>query len=435
MTDSVAERTDHEWSSGIVTLHYFRDTTMTISSQDQFDQQLLNLVNQYRSRFGRNALSLSQKLDQAADKFSNRMASGNFFSHTDPSDGSTPGSRIRVEGYSGGWTGENIAAGRNTAAAVFQQWIDSPPHRANILNSNFTHMGIGYAYNANSTYGHYWTQTFGAGDSNPGVYRPEGNTPAPTPTPSQPGPNVASMYEHMNYGGRSLSFGAAGDYDFPTLNQHSFNDIASSLRVGQGYAVEAYEHAGFQGASTIFSGDVQYTGAGLNDLISSIRIYRATTGSDLQDVLTGSASNDLLSGLNANDQLFGNAGNDKLLGGAGNDTLIGGDGNDFLDGFSGGQTSELDVLTGGAGSDTFCLGDRARGSFYTGNSSTNAVITDFDFRYDYIQAQGAASDYRLQTGNWGGSAAMDTALYKGNDCIALIQDTTNINFSRDFVFV
>jgi len=435
MTTSMTERSDHELSSGICTLHYSRDIAMAILPQDQFDQELLNLVNQYRSQHGLRALSLSQKLDQAADKFSNRMASGNFFSHTDPSNRSTFSSRIRAEGYNGGWTGENIAAGRNTAAAVLQQWIDSPPHRANILNPNFTHMGIGYAYNASSTYGHYWSQTFGAGDSAPGVYSPEGNSPAATPTPSQPGPNVASIYEHINYGGRSLSFGAAGDYDFPELNQHSFNDIASSLRVGQGYALEAYEHAGFQGSSMRFSGDTQFTGAGFNDIISSIRIYKATTGSALNDALTGSASNDLLSGLNGNDQLFGNAGNDKLLGGAGNDTLIGGEGNDFLDGFSGGQTSELDVLTGGAGSDTFCLGDRARGSFYTGNASTNAVITDFDYRYDYIQAQGIASDYRLQTGNWGGSAAMDTALYKGNDCIALIQDTTNINFSRDFLFV
>lgn len=354
------------------------------------------------------------------------MASGNFLNHTDPSNGSTFSSRIRAEGFGGGWASENIAAGRNTTADALQHLIYSPSHRARILNLNFTHMGIGYAYNANSTHRHDWRQTFGAGDSAPGAYSPEGNTPAPTPTPSQPGPNVACMDEHVNYGGRSLSFGAAGDYDFPGLNQHSFNDLASSLRVGQGYAVEAYEHAGFQGASTIFSGDAQYTGAGFKDLISSIRIYKAVTGSALHDVLTGSASNDLLSGLNGNDQLFGNAGND---------TLIGGDGNDFLDGFSGGQTSELDVLTGGAGSDTFCLGDRARGSFYTGNASNNAVITDFDSRYDYIQAQGAASDYRLQTGNSGGSAAMDAALYKGNDCIALIQDTTNINLSRDFLFV
>jgi uncharacterized protein YkwD len=71
---------------------------MTISSQGQLDQQRLDLVNQYRSRLQLRALSLSQKLHQAADKFSNRMASGNFFSHTDPSNGFTFSSRIRAEG-------------------------------------------------------------------------------------------------------------------------------------------------------------------------------------------------------------------------------------------------------------------------------------------------------------------------------------------------
>ena len=110
---------------------------MPISLQGQLDLQRLNLVNQYRSRFRPRALFLSQKLDQAADKFSNRMASGNFFSHTDISNGSTFSSRIRAEGFGGGWTGENIAAGRDTAAGVLQQWIDSPSHRANIPNSNY----------------------------------------------------------------------------------------------------------------------------------------------------------------------------------------------------------------------------------------------------------------------------------------------------------
>ena len=49
--------------------------------------------------------------------------------------------------------------------------------------------------------------------------------------------------------------------------------------------------------------------------------------------------------------------------------------------------------------------------------------------------KGSASDYRMTTGNWGGTSAIDTALYKGNDCIALIQDTTNVSFGRDFNFV
>jgi uncharacterized protein YkwD len=71
---------------------------MPISLEGQLDLQRLDLVNQYRSRFRLRALSLSQKLHQAADKFSIRMASGNFFSHTDPSNGFTFGSIIRAEG-------------------------------------------------------------------------------------------------------------------------------------------------------------------------------------------------------------------------------------------------------------------------------------------------------------------------------------------------
>lgn len=57
---------------------------MPILQKDQFDQQVLNLVNQYRSQNGFQALTLSQELDQAADKYANRMATGDFFSHNDP---------------------------------------------------------------------------------------------------------------------------------------------------------------------------------------------------------------------------------------------------------------------------------------------------------------------------------------------------------------
>lgn len=49
---------------------------MAILPQDQFDQQVLNLVNQYRAQNGLSALILSQELDQAADKYANRMATG-----------------------------------------------------------------------------------------------------------------------------------------------------------------------------------------------------------------------------------------------------------------------------------------------------------------------------------------------------------------------
>lgn len=51
---------------------------MAILTQDQFDQQVLNLVNQYRAQNGLSGLILSQELDQTADKYANRMATGDF---------------------------------------------------------------------------------------------------------------------------------------------------------------------------------------------------------------------------------------------------------------------------------------------------------------------------------------------------------------------
>jgi Ca2+-binding RTX toxin-like protein len=147
---------------------------MTLLATDQFDQKLLSLVNQERAKISLKALTLSEKLDQAADKYANRMATGDFFSHTDPQNGSSVAIRVTNEGYKWTAVGENIAAGYTTPEAVFQGWMNSTGHRANILNSKYTHIGLGYSFLANDTgsfnYQHYWTQVFGAGDSNPGTY-------------------------------------------------------------------------------------------------------------------------------------------------------------------------------------------------------------------------------------------------------------------------
>lgn len=84
-----------------------------------------------------------------------------LFSHDRP-DGSSCFTALHETGASSGaYTyGENIAAGNSTAAATVQQWMNSPGHRANILNPNFTHIGVGYAYEPGSTYRHYWVQMF-----------------------------------------------------------------------------------------------------------------------------------------------------------------------------------------------------------------------------------------------------------------------------------
>jgi hypothetical protein len=86
-------------------------------------------------------------------------------------------SRANAAGYTG-WTflGENIAAGQTSADAVFQAWMNSPGHRANILDARANEIGIGHAYTTSSTYRHYWTMEVGA---RPGVV-------APTPVPAAP---------------------------------------------------------------------------------------------------------------------------------------------------------------------------------------------------------------------------------------------------------
>jgi len=90
--------------------------------------------------------------------------------------------------------GENIAAGNATAAATVEQWMNSPGHRANILNAKFTHIGVGYQHSAGSTYGHYWVQMFtgtnavpdspGTGTQTPSTQKPETQKPD-TQTPAQ----------------------------------------------------------------------------------------------------------------------------------------------------------------------------------------------------------------------------------------------------------
>jgi Ca2+-binding RTX toxin-like protein len=149
------------------------------------------------------------------------------------------------------------------------------------------------------------------------------------------------------------------------------------------------------------------------------------------DTLLGANGYDILWGEEGADSLVGGGNNDVLYGGSGNDSLWGEDGHDILDGFSAGVTGEVDWLSGEAGSDTFVLGG-SWGVSYLGDG--HAVITDFDLS-DYIRVQGSTDNYRLAQGNWTGSSATDTGLLSGNDFIAVIQDSTDVQFSRDFIVV
>ncbi|MEU8776458.1 CAP domain-containing protein [Streptomyces sp. NPDC048606] len=117
---------------------------------------VLALVNQERAQAGCVAVRANPPLAALAGAFSRDMAARGFFDHTDP-DGNTPWKRAENAGI-GGLGGENIARGQGDAASVMRAWMNSPGHKANILNCEFRTMGVGVHFGAG---GPWWTQEFG----------------------------------------------------------------------------------------------------------------------------------------------------------------------------------------------------------------------------------------------------------------------------------
>ena len=103
---------------------------------------------------------LNDLLNTAAQGHAEDMAANQFLEH-DGSDGSTPFERAARAGYAGRLIGENVARGQNTAPDVVAGWIASDGHCNNLMNGNFSEMGVGYAENP-TTGRPYWAQLFGA---------------------------------------------------------------------------------------------------------------------------------------------------------------------------------------------------------------------------------------------------------------------------------
>ncbi|WP_031487104.1 sigma-70 family RNA polymerase sigma factor [Streptomyces bicolor] len=120
--------------------------------------QVVALVNKERSAAGCGPLAEDALLNKAAQGHSEDMAARGFFDHTNP-DGEDPGQRITEAGYRWSTYGENIAQGQQTPEAVMESWMNSPGHRANILNCSFKDIGVGIH---DGSGGPWWTQNFGA---------------------------------------------------------------------------------------------------------------------------------------------------------------------------------------------------------------------------------------------------------------------------------
>ncbi|MEP1199604.1 CAP domain-containing protein [Tateyamaria sp.] len=294
------------------------------------ERQMLELINQERTSRGLDPLALELRLNDASEDHSEWIDDTRNFSHTGV-DGSSPGDRIVDAGFtlSGNWTwGENIAyQSERGAPGIADDVIDlhtslmnSPGHRANILNPDFELIGIGIEVGDGRGFDAvYVTQNFA-------------RTSAPvqidsvTPPPVEPG----TVLIGGTAGNDRLSGGADGE----TLRGCDGADIIYGR-----HGDDTIEGGG--GSDRIYGGldDDRVSGGVGADILF---------GGHGQDTLRGNAGNDTVNGGGGNDRLYGGANNDLISGGAGNDALNGGAGRDRLAGGIGNDT-----MTGGDGSDVF----------------------------------------------------------------------------------
>ena len=145
------------------------DPPIDPSDEDQKDavknweSDLLAAHNLRRVQHGLGTLHLTSELSASAQSHATWLANNDQVGHTGAGE-SSPRERILAAGYPtgpGAATGENMGYGQTSVSAVMDGWMNSPGHRANILDGDFEDVGFGYAYRAGTTYRHFWVVNFG----------------------------------------------------------------------------------------------------------------------------------------------------------------------------------------------------------------------------------------------------------------------------------
>ncbi|WP_018931652.1 SafA/ExsA family spore coat assembly protein [Gracilibacillus lacisalsi] len=130
---------------------------VTIPTKDEIksiEHQVIQYTNQERAKYGLSPLRPDWQLSRVARYKSQDMQQNNYFSHQSPTYGS-PFNMMNDFNINYRSAAENIAQGQETPYQVVQAWMNSSGHRANILNGEYTHVGVGYVKSGN-----YWTQMF-----------------------------------------------------------------------------------------------------------------------------------------------------------------------------------------------------------------------------------------------------------------------------------
>ncbi|WP_265501577.1 CAP domain-containing protein [Paracoccus beibuensis] len=337
------------------------------------ERYFLQLVNQERARHDLAPLVLETRLNDAAADHSEWMLDADVFSHTGE-EGSKPSARVQEANFSlqGGWrVAENLAyisddrdgSLLDEVRQMHRNLMDSPGHRANILDPDVDYLGVGIDV------------------GNFGAHR------------------VVMVTQDFAATGGQVQLDVAPDVTITTVGTPMTN--AAAPRVADWLAQVGDHH---KGPFATGGSDRIVRGAG-NDSVWG------GTGSDWifggagDDALHGGRGNDVILGHLGNDRIWGEIGNDRLLGGAGNDTLAGGIGADLINGdmgadriFGDDHNDRLfgnwgaDTLDGGAGNDLLAGGvgnDLLRGGagadqfVFAGSVGTDR-IADFQSGRDRI---------------------------------------------------
>lgn len=105
---------------------------------------LLSETNQKRTSSGVSSLALSNKLAQAAQTKAEDMVTRDYWAHTTP-EGKAPWTFIEASGYDYQKAGENLAYGFASSKDTVAGWMNSPTHKANLMDKDYTEVGFGYA--------------------------------------------------------------------------------------------------------------------------------------------------------------------------------------------------------------------------------------------------------------------------------------------------
>lgn len=127
-----------------------------VSALTADEQLMVDMINQERLAAGLNPVIADLRLTAVGRTKANDMKENNYFSHTSPTYGS-PWAMMQMAGLTVRWSGENISGNKSVTAAM-AALMQSPGHRAHILDPRFTHVGVGITYG--TAYGNLYVQEF-----------------------------------------------------------------------------------------------------------------------------------------------------------------------------------------------------------------------------------------------------------------------------------